>query len=622
MSAATQTKGRGRPAKVKACCTWCSERQSLKYILPTQFGKKEFCSETCLSAFRKGCNKGTCVKCGNALRGSTHKIELSDSSIKQFCSATCLEEFQRSKDSETVEIKQEDIKTPSIPEPANGVVSPTSTTPTAGVTPPPRPPSTPSPTPSATSTTHTASSLNTSITNSSSTSGTAVTPYPLFPCPTFDWDGYLKETNSIAAPAHCFQQHVVPPVNNFKIGMKLEALDPRNLTSTCIASVVGILGPRLRLRLDGSDNKNDFWRLVDSSEIHPIGYCEKHGGMLQPPLGFRMNASSWPMFLLKTLNGAEMAPHKVFLKEPVSPPANLFKVGMKLEAVDRKNPQLICAATVGEVKDDTIHINFDGWRGAFDYWCKYNSRDIFPVGWCAKSGHPLQPPGQKGVTGPSRYKARVLSFPPPAADTSSSPTSTTRNTASPPQDMISSSVPSLVSPSPPVVIPQPPPSEPEDKPLNPTADSEATPTPQQPPNNQIVERTQSPPTATKRRFSNDNSPDSSEHTTAKQPRKTVPAELEAATSTTPTTPSESKLGDPTDNWGIEDVITYIASVDQALAVHSELFRRHEIDGKALMLLNSDMMMKYMGLKLGPALKICNLINKIKTSSSKRYSNIP
>ena len=37
----------------------------------------------------------------------------------------------------------------------------------------------------------------------------------------------------------------------------------------------------------------------------------------------------------------------------------------------------------------------------------------------------------------------------------------------------------------------------------------------------------------------------------------------------------------------------------------------EIDGKALLLLNSDMMMKYMGLKLGPALKICNLISKVR-----------
>lgn len=67
--------------------------------------------------------------------------------------------------------------------------------------------------------------------------------------------------------------------------MKLEAQDPRNTTSTCIATVVGLTGARLRLRLDGSDNKNDFWRLVDSAEIQPIGNCEKNGGMLQPPLG-------------------------------------------------------------------------------------------------------------------------------------------------------------------------------------------------------------------------------------------------------------------------------------------------------------------------------------------------
>lgn len=33
--------------------------------------------------------------------------------------------------------------------------------------------------------------------------------------------------------------------------------------------------------------------------------------------GFRLNASSWPMFLLKTLNGAEMAPSRIFHKVPV-----------------------------------------------------------------------------------------------------------------------------------------------------------------------------------------------------------------------------------------------------------------------------------------------------------------
>ncbi|XP_060062096.1 polycomb protein SCMH1 isoform X2 [Erinaceus europaeus] len=211
----------------------------------------------------------------------------------------------------------------------------------------------------------------------------------------FTWDKYLKETCAVPAPAHCFKQSYTPPSNEFKISMKLEAQDPRNTTSTCIATVVGLTGARLRLRLDGSDNKNDFWRLVDSAEIQPIGSCEKNGGMLQPPLGFRLNASSWPMFLLKTLNGAEMAPIRIFHKEPPSPSHNFFKMGMKLEAVDRKNPHFICPATIGEVRGSEVLVTFDGWRGAFDYWCRFDSRDIFPVGWCSLTGDNLQPPGTK-----------------------------------------------------------------------------------------------------------------------------------------------------------------------------------------------------------------------------------
>ncbi|XP_061632685.1 polycomb protein SCMH1 isoform X2 [Phyllopteryx taeniolatus] len=213
----------------------------------------------------------------------------------------------------------------------------------------------------------------------------------------FSWEKYLKETGASAAPASCFRQSLAPPLNEFKAGMKLEAQDPRNTTSTCIATVVGLTGSRLRLRLDGSDNKNDFWRLVDSSEIQPIGNCEKSGGMLQPPLGFRLNASSWPLFLLKTLNGAEMAPPRIFHKEPAAPEQNSFQVGMKLEAVDRKNPHFICPATVGALRGVEVQVTFDGWRGAFDYYCRYDSRDIFPVGWCALSGDNLQPPGTKAV---------------------------------------------------------------------------------------------------------------------------------------------------------------------------------------------------------------------------------
>lgn len=87
----------------------------------------------------------------------------------------------------------------------------------------------------------------------------------------------------------------------------------------------------------------------------------------------------------------------VLQQEPPAPEQNSFQVGMKLEAVDRKNPHFICPATVGALRGVEVLVTFDGWRGAFDYYCRYDSRDIFPVGWCALTGDNLQPPGTKGL---------------------------------------------------------------------------------------------------------------------------------------------------------------------------------------------------------------------------------
>ncbi|XP_020863740.1 sex comb on midleg-like protein 4 isoform X4 [Phascolarctos cinereus] len=67
-------------------------------------------------------------------------------------------------------------------------------------------------------------------------------------------------------------------------------------------------------------------------------------------------------------------------------------------------------------------------------------------------------------------------------------------------------------------------------------------------------------------------------------------------------------------WTVEDVVWFVKDADpQALGPHVELFRKHEIDGNALLLLKSDMVMKYLGLKLGPALKLCYHIDKLKQS---------
>ncbi|XP_011262299.1 polycomb protein Scm isoform X1 [Camponotus floridanus] len=703
-STQNKMRGPGRPPKSKNSCTWCGEtKQPLKYVLPTQHGKKEFCSETCLSESRKTYARGACVQCDNVIRSTPVRLEQKDGSTKDFCCSFCLNAYQKKESQSDMKKNNRDSASPAQSPAPSGLPSNNNV---------------PSTTQSYTNTNN-----HTTISHSPSTSSG---PFQYETYQTFDWDLYLRETKSTAAPIECFKQHEVPPTNEFKINMKLEALDPRNLTSTCIATVVGVLGPRLRLRLDGSDNKNDFWRLVDSNEIHPIGHCEKSGGMLQPPLGFRMNASSWPMFLLKTLNGAEMAPAKVFKREPKTPRSNMFEVGHKLEAIDKKNPQLICTATVGAVKDDMIHITFDGWRGAFDYWCRYDSRDIFPAGWCFKSGHPLQPPRQKS-TGPNRFKSRASNVllvmavsgnntsrepavalvspagssapPQPATE----PDTSTANTkphalenvtiyvnhncscgpyfdprkvkampaqfgigpilnvtreifqaflmaAMSPRQMLSllkrgeGETINLTLESKPASVRLPIFLEEEDfyiyirrqlenlcaceymlvrrkEACNKCPSTQPQSTNNDEANNIVAEKrkwsSQSQQNLTftteqqQSTIQSTNNSTVSSPTVAKQPRKSVP-ELEAATSTTQSESSANRIPstEPAE-WTIEDVIHYIAITDPALGQHADLFRKHEIDGKALLLLNSDMMMKYMGLKLGPALKICNLVNRIK-----------
>lgn len=72
---------------------------------------------------------------------------------------------------------------------------------------------------------------------------------------------------------------------------------------------------------------------------------------------------------------------------------NGFKIGSKLEAVDLREPALICPATVTDLKGPLLRIHFDGWDDSYDQLVDMDSLDIFPVSYCASVSHPLQPPG-------------------------------------------------------------------------------------------------------------------------------------------------------------------------------------------------------------------------------------
>ena len=65
---------------------------------------------------------------------------------------------------------------------------------------------------------------------------------------------------------------------------------------------------------------------------------------------------------------------------------------MKLEAIDKKNPSLICVATVTDLMESRFLIHFDAWEDMYDYWCDSSSPYIHPVGWCEENGNILSPP--------------------------------------------------------------------------------------------------------------------------------------------------------------------------------------------------------------------------------------
>ncbi|XP_057616774.1 sex comb on midleg-like protein 1 [Chionomys nivalis] len=71
------------------------------------------------------------------------------------------------------------------------------------------------------------------------------------------------------------------------------------------------------------------------------------------------------------------------------------------------------------------------------------------------------------------------------------------------------------------------------------------------------------------------------------------------------------LGKPL-NWSVNDVITFLNRLDPPLAdqLYSTI-KEHDVDGKALLLLNTDIMIKYMRMKVGVALKLSSYIQKLK-----------
>ncbi|PKU35963.1 mbt domain-containing protein 1 isoform x2 [Limosa lapponica baueri] len=199
----------------------------------------------------------------------------------------------------------------------------------------------------------------------------------------------------------------------FKTSMRVEVVDKTHLCRTRVAVVESVIGGRLRLVYEESEDKtDDFWCHMYSPLIHHIGWSRS--------IGHRFKRSD----ITKKQDGHFDAPSHLFMKvkevdaagewfkegmklEAIDPlnlsaicvatirkevPNHGFHVGMKLEAVDLMEPRLVCVATVTRIIHRLLRIHFDGWEDEYDQWVDCESPDLYPVGWCQLTGYQLQPP--------------------------------------------------------------------------------------------------------------------------------------------------------------------------------------------------------------------------------------
>lgn len=182
------------------------------------------------------------------------------------------------------------------------------------------------------------------------------------------WASYLEEEKAVAVPAKLFKEYQSFPYNKngFKVGMKLEGVDPEHQSVYCVLTVAEVCGYRVKLHFDGYSDCYDFWVNADALDIHPVGWCEKTGHKLHPPKGYKEEEFNWQTYL-KTCK-AQAAPKSLFENQNITVIPSGFRVGMKLEAVDKKNPAFICVATVTDMVDNRFLVHFDNWDESYDYW--------------------------------------------------------------------------------------------------------------------------------------------------------------------------------------------------------------------------------------------------------------
>ncbi|KAM9292991.1 scm-like with four MBT domains protein 2 [Morus bassanus] len=225
-----------------------------------------------------------------------------------------------------------------------------------------------------------------------------------------DWTEFLIHdlTGARTAPANLLEGPLrgKNPVDLITVDSLIELQDSQNPFQYWIVSVVENVGGRLRLRYVGLEETESYdqWLFYLDCRLRPVGWCQENKYRMDPPADIYSlkTVSEWKCSLEKSLNDAANfpLPMEVF-KDHADLRNHFFAVGMKLEAVNVREPFHICPASVTKVfNNHYLQVTIDDLRpepSKISMLCHADSLGILPIQWCLKNGVNLTPP--KGYSG-------------------------------------------------------------------------------------------------------------------------------------------------------------------------------------------------------------------------------
>lgn len=200
----------------------------------------------------------------------------------------------------------------------------------------------------------------------------------------FLWDTYLS-AKSVPAAVSLFKNPYPRSPNPFKVGMKLEAIDPENQKLFCVCTIEEKLGYRIKLHFDGFSPIYDFWVNADSPNIFPSGFCVSTNRTLQAPPKWSNKKFDYSEYLdFSNSIGAQKAS---FPRLSRTYDDNPFQTGMKLEAMHEGK---LYVASIIDVLENRVLVEYDGPNAPDCAWMDIHSPYLHPCNYNKTLADPNQ----------------------------------------------------------------------------------------------------------------------------------------------------------------------------------------------------------------------------------------